>query len=131
MRGGANAQPIGMNSPVRGIAFSPDGELLASVRFDFSGKGLEGGAILSEIGPVGELALRDYGRNLGMAFQIVDADDGGTWIALRPDRGVPDDQRHAGIGGDVRCARCGMGALEGYVGSPRFEHAEQRDEKLG
>src|SRR5207249_1472386 len=41
------AQHIASGKPVGGLAFSPDGQLLASVRFDFTGKGLEGGKELT------------------------------------------------------------------------------------
>jgi geranylgeranyl pyrophosphate synthase len=53
----------------------------------------EGGAILSEIGPVGEMALREYGRNLGMAFQI--ADDILDFVGNEQELGKP-------VGGDLR-----------------------------
>ena len=53
----------------------------------------EGGAILSEIGPVGELALREYGRNLGTAFQI--ADDILDFVGTEQELGKP-------VGGDLR-----------------------------
>lgn len=53
----------------------------------------EGGAILSEIGPDGELALREYGLNLGLAFQI--ADDILDFVGTEQELGKP-------VGGDLR-----------------------------
>jgi geranylgeranyl pyrophosphate synthase len=62
----------------------------------------EGGAILSEIGPVGELALRDYGLNLGMAFQI--ADDVLDFVGTEQELGKP-------VGGDLRQGTLTLPAL--------------------
>ncbi len=53
----------------------------------------EGGAILSGIGERGELALRAYGLNLGMAFQI--ADDILDFVGTEEELGKP-------VGGDLR-----------------------------
>ena len=53
----------------------------------------EGGAILSDVGPAGELALREYGLNLGLAFQI--ADDILDFVGTEEELGKP-------IGGDLR-----------------------------
>jgi geranylgeranyl pyrophosphate synthase len=53
----------------------------------------EGGAILSGIGREGELALRAYGLNLGMAFQI--ADDILDFVGTEEELGKP-------VGGDLR-----------------------------
>jgi octaprenyl-diphosphate synthase len=53
----------------------------------------EGGAILSEIGEQGELAMRDYGLNLGLAFQI--ADDVLDFVGTEAELGKP-------VGGDLR-----------------------------
>src|SRR4029078_7511275 len=46
-----------------------------------------GGAILSQIGERGELALRDYGLNLGLAFQI--ADDVLDFVGTEAELGKP------------------------------------------
>jgi geranylgeranyl pyrophosphate synthase len=62
----------------------------------------EGGAILSEIGPDGELALRDYGLNLGMAFQI--ADDILDFVGTEQELGKP-------VGGDLRQGTLTLPAL--------------------
>ena len=53
----------------------------------------EGGAILSEIGERGELAMREYGLNLGLAFQI--ADDILDFVGTEDELGKP-------VGGDLR-----------------------------
>ena len=53
----------------------------------------EGGAILSGVGSSGELALREYGLNLGMAFQI--ADDILDFVGTEDELGKP-------VGGDLR-----------------------------
>lgn len=53
----------------------------------------EGGAILSGIGSVGEQAFREYGLNLGMAFQI--ADDILDFVGTPEVLGKP-------VGGDLR-----------------------------
>ncbi len=53
----------------------------------------EGGAILSDVGPAGELALREYGLNLGLAFQI--ADDILDFVGTEEELGKP-------VGGDLR-----------------------------
>jgi geranylgeranyl pyrophosphate synthase len=62
----------------------------------------EGGAILSEVGPVGEMALRDYGSNLGMAFQI--ADDILDFVGSEEELGKP-------VGGDLRQGTLTLPAL--------------------
>ena len=62
----------------------------------------EGGAILSEIGPEGELALREYGLNLGMAFQI--ADDILDFVGTEDELGKP-------VGGDLRQGTLTLPAL--------------------
>ena len=53
----------------------------------------EGGAILSEIGHDGEMAMREYGLNLGLAFQI--ADDILDFVGTEAELGKP-------VGGDLR-----------------------------
>jgi octaprenyl-diphosphate synthase len=53
----------------------------------------EGGAILSEIGERGEHAMREYGLNLGLAFQI--ADDILDFVGTEAELGKP-------VGGDLR-----------------------------
>lgn len=53
----------------------------------------EGGAILSEIGEAGVLAMRDYGLNFGLAFQI--ADDVLDFVGTEAELGKP-------VGGDLR-----------------------------
>ena len=62
----------------------------------------EGGAILSEIGAAGELALREYGRSLGMAFQI--ADDILDFVGTEQELGKP-------VGGDLRQGTLTLPAL--------------------
>jgi geranylgeranyl pyrophosphate synthase len=62
----------------------------------------EGGAILSRIGPEGERALREYGRNLGMAFQI--ADDILDFVGTEDELGKP-------VGGDLRQGTLTLPAL--------------------
>jgi geranylgeranyl pyrophosphate synthase len=62
----------------------------------------EGGAILSGIGERGELALRAYGLNLGMAFQI--ADDILDFVGTEEELGKP-------VGGDLRQGTLTLPAL--------------------
>jgi geranylgeranyl pyrophosphate synthase len=62
----------------------------------------EGGAILSSVGPDGELALRAYGLNLGMAFQI--ADDILDFVGTEQELGKP-------VGGDLRQGTLTLPAL--------------------
>lgn len=62
----------------------------------------EGGAILSGVGREGELAMRDYGRNLGMAFQI--ADDILDYVGTEQELGKP-------VGGDLRQGTLTLPAL--------------------
>ena len=62
----------------------------------------EGGAILSGVGARGELALRDYGLNLGMAFQI--ADDILDFVGTEDELGKP-------VGGDLRQGTLTLPAL--------------------
>jgi heptaprenyl diphosphate synthase len=62
----------------------------------------EGGAILSSVGSAGELALRDYGLNLGMAFQI--ADDILDFVGTEDELGKP-------VGGDLRQGTLTLPAL--------------------
>jgi geranylgeranyl pyrophosphate synthase len=88
----------------------------------------EGGAILSEIGPEGERALREYGLNLGMAFQI--ADDILDFVGTEDELGKP-------VGGDLRQGTLTLPALwaleqvpDGAILRRIIESSERSDEQV-
>ncbi|HEV8637091.1 MAG TPA: polyprenyl synthetase family protein [Chloroflexota bacterium] len=88
----------------------------------------EGGAILSQIGPAGEQALREYGRNLGMAFQI--ADDILDFVGTEDELGKP-------VGGDLRQGTLTLPALwalermpDGAILRRVLESSERTDEQV-